>query len=70
MSSLTWQERCNVMTSADVMQWLDVEHCSFCAAMGTGLQAWWSDPNSVQGRAQLDDIGTHFLNHRIGATHE
>lgn len=58
---LTYQQRWQHPTSADVMERLDCNHCDFCEGMATGLQAWWSDPNTVQGRDQLDRIGDHIL---------
>ena len=57
---ITKQERWAHPTTADVMQYLDMSHCEECEAWGTGLNAWWTDPNTVQGREQLDAIGKHI----------
>jgi hypothetical protein len=65
--SITYEERMATITTADVYAVLDMDHCEdFCEAMATGLQAWWCDPNSIQGHEQLDAIGQHFLEHGIG----
>ena len=61
MSSITYEERWTHPTTADVYGGLDVEHCDRCETWSTGLQAWWSDPNSVQGCEMLDAIGAHIL---------
>ncbi len=61
MSSITYEERWEHPTTADVYARLIHGHCDFCIAMSTGLQAWHADPNSVQGREQLDAIGAHVL---------
>ena len=55
------RERFTHPTTADIYATLDTEHCDLCEAMGTGIQAWWTDPNTIQGRDQLDQIGSHIL---------
>ena len=61
MSSLTELERWTHPTEADVRDRLNWNHCEDCEDWATRLQAWWSDPNSVQGREMLDAIGAHIL---------
>lgn len=58
---LSTRDRFTHPTTADIQAVLDIGHCDLCEGMGTGLQAWWSDPNTVQGREQLDTIGGHLL---------
>ncbi len=36
------------------------DHCEDCETWSTGLQAWWSDPNTVQGQRQLQAIMEHY----------
>ena len=47
-------------TTAEIQQWLNHDHCDRCEGWATGIQPWWSDPNTVQGKAQLDAIGAHL----------
>lgn len=61
MSSITYEYRWLHPTTADVYGKLDMSHCDFCEGMATGRQAWWTDPNTVQGKEQLDAIGRHVL---------
>lgn len=58
---ISYEARWTHPTTADVYATLDTDHCDFCEAMGTGIQAWWTDPNTVQGKEQLDKIGQHVL---------
>lgn len=58
---ISYEARWTHPTTADVYSTLDTDHCDFCEAMGTGIQAWWIDPNTVQGKEQLDKIGQHIL---------
>ncbi len=53
-------ERLELITTAEVYALLDTNHCDYCEAMGTGLQAWWTDPNTIQGNKQLDSLANHF----------
>lgn len=39
---------------------LNDEHCDLCESMSTGLNAWWLDPNTVQGEAQIIRISQHI----------
>jgi hypothetical protein len=66
MSSITYEQRWTHPTTADVMGKLDMDHCDFCEGMATGHQAWWGDPNTVQGKEQLDAIGQHFIENDLG----
>jgi len=61
MSSITYEYRWTHPTTADVMGKLNVAHCDYCMSIGTRPQAWSSYPNSVEGKRQLDRIGTHIL---------
>ena len=73
MSDLTYVERWTHPTTADVMERLNWNHCEECEGWTTGLQAWWCDPNTVQGREMLDAIGAHILtsdDYRLYATKE
>lgn len=68
--SITYIERWTHPTTADVMATLDWDHCEDCEGWATGLQAWWSDPNTVQGREMLDAIGQHVMAEYEGKTDE
>lgn len=57
---IAWDERLEHPTTADIWLLLNMDHCYFCESMATGLQAWWTDPNTVQGKEQLDFIGKHI----------
>lgn len=61
MAWLTNVERYMHPTTADIYAILNYDHCDFCEGMATGLQAWWNDPNSVEGTDQLDRLGAHIL---------
>lgn len=57
---MNWLDRLHHPTTAEIMSVLDHDHCDFCEGMATGLQPWWCDPNTVQGKDQLDRIGQHI----------
>lgn len=65
MSTITIRQRYEHPTTADVYAVLDTDHCDSCESWGTGINEWWVDPNTVNGKAQLDLIGAHVLNHYV-----
>jgi len=67
MSSISYEERFTHPTTADVEAVLNIGHCLFCAYVGReSNRSWRTAPNTQQGRAQLDRIGRHFIDHNIG----
>ena len=58
---ITYIQRWTHPTTAEVYSTLDHDHCDRCEAWATGVNAWWIDPNTVQGKEQLDAIGAHVL---------
>ena len=43
-----------------VYEVLDPSHCELCLTWASGLQPWWSDPDTVQGQAMIREILDHY----------
>lgn len=43
-----------------VLDALDPSHCDVCHRWSNGLQPWWSDPDTVEGQAQIAEIVAHY----------